>query len=97
MAQQNGKHQDFLDSPASYGKNSENMSLKIYTFSTMQNIRMQYELNEGFRESKGTKQLCFESTHQKDTKEGDKKIQGVVMAGDPTQLNFLCLQRQTDS
>jgi hypothetical protein len=55
-------------------KNSKTMNLKIYTFSTMQNIRMQYELNEGFRESKGTKQLCFESTHQKDTKEGDKKI-----------------------
>jgi hypothetical protein len=26
------------------GKNSENMSSKIYNFSTMQNIRMQYEL-----------------------------------------------------
>ena len=29
------------------GKNSENMSSKIYNFSTMQNIRMQYELYEG--------------------------------------------------
>lgn len=29
------------------GKNSENMSSKIYNFSTMQNIRMQYELHEG--------------------------------------------------
>ena len=29
------------------GKNSENMSSKIYNFSTMQNIRMQYEFHEG--------------------------------------------------
>jgi hypothetical protein len=29
-------------------KNSKNMSSKIYSFSTMQNIRMQYELYEGF-------------------------------------------------
>jgi hypothetical protein len=28
-------------------KNSENLSSKIYNFSTMQNIRMQYELYEG--------------------------------------------------
>jgi hypothetical protein len=32
------------------GKNSENMSSKICNFSTMQNIRMQYELNEGSHE-----------------------------------------------
>jgi hypothetical protein len=29
------------------GMKSKNMSLKIYNFSTMQNIRMQYELYEG--------------------------------------------------
>jgi hypothetical protein len=28
------------------GKNSKNISLKIYNFSTMQKIRMQYELYE---------------------------------------------------
>ena len=36
------------------GKNSENMSSKIYNFSTMQNIRMQYELYEGLHKSKVT-------------------------------------------
>jgi hypothetical protein len=29
------------------GKNSENTSSKIYNFSTMRNLRMQYELYEG--------------------------------------------------
>ena len=33
------------------GKNSKNMSSKKYNFSTMQNIKIQYELNEGFHES----------------------------------------------
>jgi hypothetical protein len=37
------------------GKNSENMSLKIYNFSTMQDIRMQYELYEELHRSQGTK------------------------------------------
>ena len=36
------------------GKNSENMSSKIYNFSTMQNIRMQYELYEGLHGPKRT-------------------------------------------
>jgi hypothetical protein len=36
-------------------KNSENMSAKIYNFSTMQNIRMQNELYERLHESKRTK------------------------------------------
>ena len=36
------------------GKNTENMSLKIYNFSTMQNIRMQYELYKELHRSKGT-------------------------------------------
>ena len=43
------------------GKNSENMSSKIYNFSTMQNIRMQYELYEGLHESKGTKAAALMS------------------------------------
>ena len=33
------------------GKNSENMSSKLYNFSTMQNIGMQYELYEELHES----------------------------------------------
>ena len=37
------------------GKNSENMCLRMYTFSTMQNIRMQYELYEGLHRPKRTK------------------------------------------
>jgi len=36
------------------GKNSENMSSRIYNFSTMQNIRMQYELYEGLHRPKRT-------------------------------------------
>jgi hypothetical protein len=36
------------------GKNSENMSSKIYNFSTIQNIRMQYELHQELHRSKGT-------------------------------------------
>jgi hypothetical protein len=36
------------------GKNSKHMSLKIYNFSTMQNIRMQYELYKELHRSKGT-------------------------------------------
>jgi hypothetical protein len=36
-------------------KNAENMSLKIYNFSTLQNIRMQYELHKELHRSKGTK------------------------------------------
>ena len=36
------------------GKNSENMSSKIYNFSTMQNIRMQYELYKELHRSQGT-------------------------------------------
>lgn len=36
------------------------------------------------------KQLHYESAYQKDTKEGNKKIQEVVITGqDPTQLRFL--------
>jgi hypothetical protein len=39
------------------GKNSKNMSSKIYRwdFSTMKNIRMQYELYEGLHGPKKTK------------------------------------------
>jgi hypothetical protein len=34
------------------GKNFENMNSKIYNFSTMQNIRMQYEYYEGLHNLK---------------------------------------------
>jgi hypothetical protein len=36
------------------GKNTETLSSKIDNFSTMQNIRMQYELYEGLHRSNGT-------------------------------------------
>jgi hypothetical protein len=36
------------------------MTSKIYNFSTMENIRMQYELYEGLHESKEQKQLLCE-------------------------------------
>ena len=41
------------------GKNSKNVSSKIYKqdFSTMQNIRMQYELYEGFMDLKKQREL----------------------------------------
>ena len=61
-----------------------------------------------FTDLKEQRQLHYEPTFQKDSKEGDKEIQGVVVEGDPTQLGFLlllffvflwyfCLQKQTDS
>jgi hypothetical protein len=37
------------------GKNSKNMRSKIYNFSTLQNIKKQYELCEWLHESKRTK------------------------------------------
>ena len=37
------------------GKNTENMTMKIYKSSTMQHMRMQYELYEELHRSKGTK------------------------------------------
>jgi hypothetical protein len=36
------------------GKNSDNLSLRMYNFSTMQNIRIQYELYEGLHRPKRT-------------------------------------------
>jgi hypothetical protein len=36
------------------GKNTENMSLKTYNFSSMQNIRMQYALYKELHRPKGT-------------------------------------------
>jgi hypothetical protein len=42
-------------------KNSKNMSLKIYNFSAMQKIRVQYELYEEFHDSKGTKTVALMS------------------------------------
>lgn len=55
-------------------KNAESMSLKIHNFSTMQNVRMQYELYKELHESKGTEVAYYEPACQKGTKEGDKEI-----------------------
>ena len=41
------------------GKNSENMSSKIYDFSTMQNMRLQYELKKMFHRSKRTETIAL--------------------------------------
>ena len=51
---QNGDTVTFRTALKAVGKNSENMSSKIYNFSTMQNIRMQYELYKELHRSKGT-------------------------------------------
>ena len=48
-------------------KNSENMSSRMYNVSTMQNIRMQYELYEGLHRSKG-EVLHYEPACPKDIK-----------------------------
>ena len=50
--QQNDDAMTFRIALKAVGKNSKNMSSKIYNFSTMQNIRMQYELYEGLHRSK---------------------------------------------
>jgi hypothetical protein len=51
------------------GKNSKNMSSKIYNFSTMQNIRMEYELYKEIHRSKRVqRQLLCQPACQKDTK-----------------------------
>jgi hypothetical protein len=36
------------------GRKTDNRSLKIYNFSTMQNVRMQYDLYKELHRSKGT-------------------------------------------
>jgi hypothetical protein len=43
------------------GKNSENMSSRIYNFSTMQNIRIQYEFYEGLHGPKRTETAALMS------------------------------------
>ena len=43
-----------------------------------------------FRDLKKQRELQYEPTCQKDTKKGDKEIQGVVIPGDVTQLSFVC-------
>jgi hypothetical protein len=58
------------------GNNSENMSSKIHNslqdFSTIQNIRMQYELYEGLYRPERTEAFALMSQlSQKDIKEGD--------------------------
>jgi len=49
------------------GKNSENMSSRTYNFSTMQNIRIQYELYKELQRTK-QRQLHSEPACQKITK-----------------------------
>jgi hypothetical protein len=44
----------FMTALKAVGKNTENMSLKIHNFSTLQSIRMQYELYKKLHSSKGT-------------------------------------------
>jgi hypothetical protein len=55
-------------------KNSENMSSRMYNFSAMQSMRMQYELYEGLHRSKRREVLNYEPACQKDIKEGGKEI-----------------------
>lgn len=55
----------FRTSLKAVGKNSKNMSLKIYNLPTMQNIRMQYELYEELHGPKGQGQLHFEPACQR--------------------------------
>ena len=40
--------------------------------------------------------LHYESTCQKDSKDGDKEIQGVVITGNHTQLSFLFMVTKAD-
>jgi hypothetical protein len=55
-------------------KNAENMSLKIYNFPTVQNIRIQYEfIRSCFTDLKEQRQLHYEPTCHKDTKTGRQK------------------------
>ena len=74
VPQQNDNAVTFRTALKAMGKNSENMSSKIYNFSTMQNIRMQYELYRGFMNLNEQKQLFYEPVCQKDIKEGDKEF-----------------------
>lgn len=62
----------------------------------MQNIRVRYELNEGFHGPKRTE--AAKLTNEPDYQEKDKEIQGVVIVRqDPTELDYcLCLQTETD-
>jgi hypothetical protein len=47
------------------GKNTENISLKIYNFKTRQNKRMQNKLYKELHRSKGTKAACTTSQRKK--------------------------------
>jgi hypothetical protein len=51
ISQQNDKHWDLQDSPSVYGKEFYMHESKIYNFSIMQKIGIQYELYEVFHES----------------------------------------------
>ena len=80
-------------------KNSKNMSSKIYNFSTMQKkIRMWYELYEGLMNPKEQRQLCYDPTCQKDTKEVEKDLgSGDQSWFHPAKVSCLCVQKQTNS
>lgn len=53
------------------GKNSEDMSLQIYNFSTVQNTRTQHELHEGIHEEQ--RYLHYQLGCQKDITEGKNR------------------------
>jgi hypothetical protein len=57
----------------SVGTNFKNMSLRIYNFSTMQNIRMKYNVIRSFTNLKEQIHLHCESACQKNTKAGRYK------------------------
>ena len=52
------------------GKNSENMSSRIYNFSTMKNIRMQYELYKELHRPKRAEATALEASLSENTKVG---------------------------
>jgi hypothetical protein len=78
MSQQNGRTLAFRTALKGVGKNAENMSLKICKFSIMQNIGCHLNCIRSFTELEKQRQLHYELVCQKDTKEGDKEILGVV-------------------
>ena len=53
---------------------------------------------KNLKEQKQNELATCQQTSQKDTKQGDKELQGVMTAGDPIQLRFcLYLQKEADS
>jgi hypothetical protein len=54
------------------GEDAENVNLKVYNFSTMQNVKMQYELYKELLRLKGAEEAEVLAC-QKDTKAGGYK------------------------